>query len=808
MPPLPHRLARFLLIALVAILAPIHLAAAGPLAPDTQAPAITLSAEAAYGGVYRPRSWLPILVSLENSGPDRQVEVQIGARNGTQYAVDLDLPNGGRKLALVYVYIATSVQRLQVRLLNDGAELRSDEVRLLPAPSLARIVGVVAGPGVAPRLPARLPSGPSVVTVPLSLSELPERAEGLSSFDALILDDVAGADLGPAQREALREWVLRGGQVIVSGGSNAERSLAALPESLRPAAIGGTASVPAATLFGPDTGAAELPIATFLPLPDADGRAPYALPISGLGADQPLAIEQSYGRGAVSLIALPLAHPAVLSWAELPRFWDDLIHAPNTLPSGFAPDGMSLDTFVDGNLAGTLTGLPALAFPPLLTLGILLALYIVLVGPGTYLVLRRLDRQSLGWVVVPLLTLGFAGVTYGLGHAQRGGDVLVNQVTLVEPLGGDGQAARIRSFAGIFSPANTDYRLSLNTSPDAPQPLLRPISVQGPWDTGSAAMGGVFVQEAPAGAQVRGFTVAQWSMRAVAADSISSYAGLSATITVAGESLRGEVINRSGRPIEDVALIQGDRVLRLGTLEPGERKTGDLQRRANAAQQGGMPLSYMLYGEQIDMNSKSGGQPLPPELQLRVRLLDAIFAYGPIPQSSQPLLIAWSRDPSLQVQPDDLRAELQHMALITAAPRIVAAEGTVALERGWLMPRISGGPQTSFCFGSIGAGVTMGVDPVIMQFQLPRDLYGIRPSELTLVTGTDGPWLPEQVVEIYDWRSGAWVAQPAAGGELVVDRADAYLSSHGQVRVRLSTTLEQPSFNCVYVDIQLKGMMP
>lgn len=808
MPPLPHRILRVLLIALVAVLAPIYPAVAGPLAPDAQESAIALSAEAAYGGVYRPRSWLPVLVALENSGPDRQVEVQIGARNGAQYAVELDLPNSGRKLAVVYVYLPTSTQRLQVRLLSGGAEIRSDEVRLQPAPSLAHVVGVIAGPGAAPRLPARLPSGPTVVTVPLRLNELPERAEGLSSFDALILDDVAGADLGPAQRAALREWVLRGGQVIVGGGPNAERSLATLPESLWPATIGDIASVSAATLFGPDTGATELPIVTFLPVPDADGRLPYPLPITGLGADQPLAIEQGYGRGAVSLIAVPLAHPAVLSWAELPRFWDDLIHASNTLPAGFAPDGMSLDTFVDGNLAGTLTGLPALAFPPLTTLGLLLALYILLAGPGTYLVLRRLDRQSLGWVVVPLLTLCFAGATYGLGYAQRGGDVLVNQVTLVEPLGGDAQAARIRSFAGIFSPSNTDYRLSLSTPPDATQPLLRPISVQGPWDTGAAAMGGVFVQEAPAGAQVRGFSVAQWSMRAVTADTISSYAGLSATITVAGESLRGEVINRSGRPIEDVALIQGDRVLRLGTLEPGERKTGELQRRANAAQPGGMPLSYMLYGEEIDRNSKGGGQPLPPELQLRVRLLDAIFAYGPIPQSGQPLLIAWSRDPSLQVQPEDLRAELQHMALITTAPRVVVADGAVALGRGWLAPKISGGPQTSFCYGSVGAGVTMGGDPVIMQFQLPRDLYGLRPSDLTLVTGTDGPWLPEQVVELYDWRSGAWVAQPAAGDALAIDRADAYLSSHGQVRVRLSTTLEQPSFNCVYVDIQLKGMMP
>ncbi|NJN19523.1 MAG: hypothetical protein HC822_26415 [Oscillochloris sp.] len=270
---------------------------------------------------------------------------------------------------------------------------------------------------------------------------------------------------------------------------------------------------------------------------------------------------QHLGAGSVGQFSAPFGHPALRALVDPAAFWADLLHTGPTLPNGFAPDGMNPDGFLESNLASALTGLPALEFPSLTLLGLLLCVYILIVGPGMYLLLRRLDQQMFGWIAVPLVTLLFAGLAYGIGHAQRGGDVLLNQITLIEGLSGSPDQARIRTFAGLFSPTRAEYTLSGSAA------LVRPISLQGPW-TPAGQGGGLFVQEAPFGPRVEDIVVEQWSMSAVAADTIGQNPGLAAQIRIDSDAVRAEVENRGDQPVRDVAVVQGELVARLGDLAP------------------------------------------------------------------------------------------------------------------------------------------------------------------------------------------------------------------------------------------------
>jgi len=815
---LPHLRSALLALALALglcwLAAPASAAPAGQAGQDTPTPGpndgrqygLSVAVAPAYGGVYRPGSWLPVTVDLANSGTDRTVEVRVGPRQGAQYAAEVELPNGARKSVTVYVYIPGAQRRLTARILDDGAELASQGVDLRPTATRARVVGLLTATPFQP--PARLPDGISLAAIPLAPAELPEHPLGLSTFDTILLDDAPTVDLSDSQRSALEDWVLRGGQLLLGGGPGLERTLAGLPTPMHIAELAGVDSFPAAALLGADgEGTPDIPVARLTPLPDAGGRQPYGAPTAGLAADgRFMLLEQGYGRGALSVFAAPLSHPALLGWPGRDRLWADMLRAPASTATGFVPDGVSPDMFVESNLASALTGLPALEFPSLLAIGGLIAAYILVVGPGVYLLLRRLDRQALGWVVVPLVTVAFAAAAYGLGYAQRGGDVLVNQITFVEDLGSSGHA-RLRSFAGLFSPSRTRYVLDVAGAPDASAPmLLRPVAVQG-FDGGAGS--GVFVQEGAGDSQARDLEVAQWSMRAVASDSLGGPTGVQARVSLQGENLLAEVTNNGSERLLDVAVVQGDRVVRLGDIAPGETRSGELKRRAAGPGGGfgtGAPLSYLIYGDEIDRNSKNGGQPLPPDLQQRQRLLDALFAYGPAPRDGQPTLFAWSEGYATAVSPVDRKAEHEHTALIVAQPRIAVEGGAVDLPRGWLSIRMEG-PQSGVCYGSQGSGVTLGPDPVVVQLSLPRDLYGLRADELTLLTGADNAWPQDTSVELYDWASGQWVAQPAAGKPLAVADAERFLGSHGRLRVRLASTLAQPSFGCIYVDATLKGSL-
>jgi hypothetical protein len=780
--------------------------------PPTSSDGLVMRARAAFNGSYRPGSWLPLAVELENQGPDRQVELQAALRSGAQYVATIDLPNNARKIVTLYTYLPVSSRQITLRLLDAGVEVQTQQLQLQPTAGRARTVAVVAGGGAAPRPPARLTDGSSLSTSLLTLADLPDHALGLSSFDLIVLSDLPTAELSSFQLDALRAWVFRGGQLVVDGGPGAARTLLGLPAELQPATIDSLSTLSAAALFGGDLAADEpLPVSLLDPTSDSAGRSAYRVPIAGLPREAQL-LEQRYGRGAVGAFPLPLGHAILLNNAAITQIWADLLEQTSATPAGAGAPDLALDTFVEGNLAGALTGLPALAYPPVTLLALLIGVYILAVGPGTYLVLRRLDRQALGWIVVPAITLLFAGGAYALGYAQRGGDVVLNQLTLIETYADGGALARSRSFAGLFSPVRQAYDLEAFSAGAEPL-LLRPISLQGPWDASLGGANAIFLQPETGGGGVRAFDVAQWSMRALTADTVSAGSPLQAQLTLYEDELSGSVTNTGDQTIEDVVLVQGDHVARLGDLAPGAQRdlaaafgADDPRNPKRAAD---MSLSYLIYGDLIEQSQRPGGTPLPAVVQVRIRMLDALFAYGPNPRSGHPLLIGWTAEPNLELTPVGLRAERQHLALLVHEPQITADAAPITLGRGWLHKRVANG-QSALCYGALGAGVSLGADPVLLQLSLPRDLYGFRPSELSVLSETDGPWVAENQVELYNWVDDAWEALPISGRNepLMLEAPERFVGSHGRLWARIASTAAQPAFGCIYLDVTMKGTLP
>jgi hypothetical protein len=131
---------------------------------------------------------------------------------------------------------------------------------------------------------------------------------------------------------------------------------------------------------------------------------------------------------------------------------------------------------------------------------------------------------------------------------------------------------------------------------------------------------------------------------------------------------------------------------------------------------------------------------------------------------------------------------------------------TLSLEQGWLTASFESGP-TNVCFGSQGTGVMMGSGPVLMQLALPRDLYNLRVSAVTLLNSADGPWPDETSIELYDWAAAQWELQPARGRPLELKDAGRFLSPLGTMRVRLEAGSTNQD-GCIYIDAKLKGTLP
>ncbi len=749
---------------------------------------ITLTAQPAFQGFFRPGTWVPVQVEAANNGVDQTAEIVVGTVDGPTYSTTVDLPGGSRKGVTVYAYVPAPQRQLRVRLMVNGVEARAVTVRLQPVTE-GVLVGVVGAQAL--RLPAQLTDGIKVFSVPLTVAELPAESLGLSPLAALILTDLASEELTSAQQTALQEWVLRGGALIVNGGSGAQRALAALPPTLVPA----TPGQPLPPLAEPPVTPVEL-----APRRDEQGRPAYPVPLpfsSGLTA---LAFAQRYGEGQTILLAFDLASPEVSGWSGWRDLWQTLLPPPAFLPLGMGFGPKLAATFSEENLASALSSLPSLDLPSLTLLGWLLGCYIVIAGPVTYLVLRRLDRLAWGWVVVPALTVIFAVVAYIVGYGLRGGEVIINQITLVDAV--EPSVARERSFIGVFSPDQSAYRLQASE----PTVLARPITVQGPWSSELMASGR-FRQGTADGSVVADLTIAQWSLQAVAIDRIVAAPGLEARVQVNGDAVQGDIVNRGNRSFNEVVLVYGDMVGTLASLAPGERQVIPLIRPSYAYD--GIMLSNLIYGQQIDDLGRSG-RSWPPELQLRTRILDALYGYGATSRGAQPMLLAWSFDQETILQVAERRASRQHLTLVRGFARLEMANDIKLNGQSFAATIEASSGMNSPCYSGTILGVTPDLQPTTIRYDVPRDLYDLRPATLILNVRSDSFWAGQ--VELYDWTTASWttvladaVAQATA---IPIDHPERFLGPQAALRVRVQNRDPIQNYTCVYVEPIVQGRLP
>ncbi|MGB9736806.1 MAG: hypothetical protein C0184_10255 [Chloroflexus aggregans] len=769
------------------VLVVLTIAVVGQFAPvAAQNTDVRLTVRPAFQGFFHPGTWLPVEVEVANEGVDRTAEIVIGPTGGPFFSTILDLPGGSRKGVTVYVYLYNQPSRIQAQLLVNGTEVATATAQVQSVRE-GLLIGVVGTQQ--PRLPAQLEDGTRITTVPLTPSDIPADGLGLSPFDALIVTDVASDELQSDQREAVRAWVLRGGTLLINGDSGLAHTLAILSDDLIPVTLDGFLSP-----------LADLPLRPLRLIPRTfTVDQPFMVPLPKL--PNGLAWGRWYGDGQSIVLGFDLATPELVNWSGWHALWQVLLPSSPFVPPNLASITKLYPTFLEENLANALMSLPAFDLPSLNLIVILLGCYVVVVGPVTYLVLRRLDRLALGWIVVPVVTLMFAVIAYGIGYNLRGGDVIISQLSLINtyaaPIG------RERSFVGVFSPDRSTYRLR-STDDDV---LIRPIQVQGPWSSEVPANGRYL--QGVSDTVVEDLEIPQWSLRAVAIDRVVPIDVLEAQLIVNGDEVQGTVVNRGERTLEDVVVVYGDLISRLGSLAPGERWVSRLERPAHAYD--GISLSYLIYGEQFDAMARLA-RPMPTDLQLKSRVLDALYGYGTAIRGKQPLVFGWYTMPETMITPVDRRATRQQIVLLHSLARLRLEDGEeVVLTNGGFaatFERITN--ASSPCYSGNVLGAAPNVEPVVLRFTLPRDLIGLRPDSITINVRADMFWSGQ--IEVYDWVDGVWVLLPTEAvfqmSSVEVPQPERVLGGHGVLRVRMQSRDQTQGVSCIYLDPTVQGRLP
>lgn len=157
--------------------------------------------------------------------------------------------------------------------------------------------------------------------------------------------------------------------------------------------------------------------------------------------DHPLIIRQARGFGEIVFVAFDLDSPRIVQWpghGNLIQRLQNQVDAQEAAQSQTSESrGSSISHFgyedLIGQLRVPLDRFSAVRFVAFTWIAVLIGLYILLIGPGDYFLLKNVvGKMELTWITFPLLSLLFCGLAYGISQMTRPSSIQVNQLEIVD----------------------------------------------------------------------------------------------------------------------------------------------------------------------------------------------------------------------------------------------------------------------------------------------------------------------------------------------------------------------------------------
>ena len=541
--------------------------------------AVSMDVSFGYDGNAKSGRYVPVNISL-SSRSDSQFKgtVRVTAMETDYDIYEYDYPVSLEAQGTDEESLDIPVGRaevLYVKLLDaQGVELIRKRLKLNVTPDIAELfVGVLSDE------PDKLAymdgvgvnySSVRTRTFDMDGSRMPDDVIGLDLLDVLVITDYDTGKLSPDQVSAIWEWVRAGGTLLLGTGARADDTLSAF----RPDLLEEAYEVPSEKSV--DMGveyATNGPGDSFMSLVCADVSLKGGMSV--ISNDEfPVLTSAARGKGNVGVAAYDFVD--ISSFCEVHRSYVDklftallgeskLSNLSSYLYSGNSSQFWSVQNMLN---TGDVDKLPKLPLYIVVILG-----YILLVGPGMYLYLKRREQRRFYRTGVAAVSLVFTAVIYLMGMGTRYKDTFFTYATILDTTE---NFVDEYTYINMRTPYNKAYTISLDPTYD-----LLPITRSNSYDmtpvpkfTGNEdykvriSYGEndtkVSVQNAAA------FTPKYYSLRK--RTPTTAHKGLKGDITLFGGSVYGTVTNEYPFPVEKVGILMYGKMVVIDELKPGETK--------------------------------------------------------------------------------------------------------------------------------------------------------------------------------------------------------------------------------------------
>ena len=392
----------------------------------------------------------------------------------------------------------------------------------------------------------------------VDLPNLPDDTLAWDSVDYMVFDEYALADLKSEKQEALLAWVRKGGVIVIGSSDNIEGEMGVFSPYL-PMELKEPTSVDPTRLneWAKTEGFVD-PIDAYSTALNEGAKALV------LDEKNVIIASNKVGEGLILQTAFSLGDDPIAQSEGMPSFWSKLLSegestALSSSLNMFNPMEQLLYSVGEVNEL-----FPSFKVSSSLIFGIII-LYIVIIIPVLYFILKRKDKRESAWWIIPAIAVITSVGIFGYGAKDRVGRAQIQHTALLNvEENGSLQGYYTES---ILSNRSGDFSL---TAPNGT--TLSATSQSVLFDaSGSMVHKHSILEEDVAGSTINLRNVGYWNVATVYGQSwVNDIGQYTIDLAVDNKKLTGTVTNDFPFELKDLSIWSGSTFIPIGDLGPGE----------------------------------------------------------------------------------------------------------------------------------------------------------------------------------------------------------------------------------------------
>jgi hypothetical protein len=424
----------------------------------------------------------------------------------------------------------------------------------------------------------------SIQMIPLTEEMIPKQGLGLEMIDYLIIDEYAVSQLDEQQQKSILDWIQSGGVLVAGAAPDASSSYGQL-YSLLPMKVEAESS--GSTNFLQVNESEKLTFETINLFTGAVEKDAQVLQMSN---NHPAVIKKLFGNGIILQTSFSLGDQPLSTWKGYSTWFKDLINQAKTTSTYTQHYGQDLYDSMYWEFVETNEYFPAshYSIPQLI---MIIMIYLVVLVPVLYFVLRKVDKREHSWWIIPSLALIMSIIVFSLGAKDRIAEPQLNQMGVYQVK--NGQLVGLQA-STLLSNTSGEYRLHV------PKGEVYPIPHMNNMQSFDPSTGAVMEEQRKVN-EVVFSNVGYWSTKTIYGKAQKEETGeFTVNLSLKDNQITGTIQNGYPYDFEELFIWSGNVKLKLGSLKEGETIKVDQKIKQNFLS-GPIMLSTASMHQQTDL---------------------------------------------------------------------------------------------------------------------------------------------------------------------------------------------------------------